>query len=129
MWSRINAATSGCGAKQAFQRQNETEMDGLDVYRRQGADKMWPPEETHPIHGDHMGERGLGRHDILAKMVKKSYLKTGISNSMEDTEDDHLLQDSEESSSSEETWGTDERLTQQEWEDLFGESDDEEGFV
>ena len=29
----MNAATSGCGAKHAFQRQNETEMDGLDVYK------------------------------------------------------------------------------------------------
>ena len=52
----------GCGAKQVFQRQNETEMDGLDVYRRQGADKRCKPEVTQPIHSDHMGERGLGRH-------------------------------------------------------------------
>ena len=43
---------------------------------------------------------------------------------MDETEDDHLWQDSGESS--EETWDTDERLTQQEWEDLFGESDDED---
>ena len=46
----------------------------------------------------------------------------------------HLWQDSGESSSEdeepEETWDTDERLTQQELEDLFGESDDEDfGFV
>ena len=34
-WSHINSETSGCGAKQAFQRHNETKMDGLDVYRRQ----------------------------------------------------------------------------------------------
>ena len=57
-------------------------------------------------------------------------MKTGISISMDGTEDDHLWRDSGESSS-EETWDTDERLTQQDWEDLFGESDDEdfEGFV
>ena len=71
--------------------------------------------------------------DIPAEIGKKSFLKTGISNSMDGTEDDHLWQDSGESSSEEpeETWDTDERLTQQEWEDLFGESDDEdfEGFV
>ena len=119
-WSHINAATSGCGAKQDFQRQNETEMDGLDVYRQQGADKRWQPEEAW--------------EDIPAEMVKKSFLKTGISNSMDGTEDDHLWQDSGESSSEdeepEETWDTDERLTQQELEDLFGESDDEDfGFV
>ena len=32
--------------------------------------------------------------DIPAEMVKKSFLKTGISNSMDGNEDDHLLQDS-----------------------------------
>ena len=69
-WPNINAATSGCGATQAFQRQNETEMDGLGVYRRQEADKGWQPEETQPIHGDHMGEREY----IPAEMVKKSFL-------------------------------------------------------
>ena len=59
----------------------------------------------------------------------KSYLKTGIFKRMDVTEDDHLWQDSGESSS-EETCDTDEPLTQQEWVDLFGESDDEdcEGF-
>ena len=62
--------------------------------------------------------------DIPAEMVKKSFLKTGIPNSMDGTEDDHLWQDSGESSE-EEAWDTDEYLTQQEWEDLFGESDDE----
>ena len=56
-WSHITAASFGCGAKQAFQRQNETEIDGLNVYKRQGADKRWQPEETQPIHGDHMGKR------------------------------------------------------------------------
>ena len=38
---------------------------------------------------------------IPAEMVNKSFLKTGISNSMDGTED-HLWQDSGESSSSEE---------------------------
>ena len=73
--------------------------------------------------------------DIHAEMVKKSFLKTGIPNSRDGTEDDHLWQDSGESSSeeekTEETWDTDERLAQQKWENLFGESDDEdfEGIV
>ena len=60
--SHINAETSGCCAKQVFQKQNETEMDSLDVYKRQGADKMWQPEVTKPINRDHMGERSFGRH-------------------------------------------------------------------
>ena len=61
-WCHINAATSVCGAKQAFQRHNETDMDGLDVHIRQGVDKRWKPEDIHHIHGEHIGERGLGRH-------------------------------------------------------------------
>ena len=56
-------------------------------------------------------------------MVKKSFLKTGVYNTMDGTEYNHLWQDSGESSSSEEepeeTLDTDERLTQQEWEDLL----------
>ena len=48
--------------------------------------------------------------DIPAEIVKKSFLKTDISNSMDGTEDTHLWQDA---------WDTDEHLTQQEWEDLF----------
>ena len=72
---------------------------------------------------------------IHVEMVKKSFMNTGISNGIDRTEDDKVWQDSGELSSSEEepeeTWDTDERLTQQEWGDLFGESDDEhfEGFV
>ena len=54
--SRSSHINAGCGAKQAFQRHNETEMD---VYISQEADKRLQPEETQPIHGDHMGERGL----------------------------------------------------------------------
>ena len=46
---------------------SKTKMDGLDVYRQEGADKRWQPEETQPIHGDHMGERSLGRHEIVKK--------------------------------------------------------------
>ena len=70
--------------------------------------------------------------DIPAEMVKKSFLKTGISNSMDGTEDDYLWQESKEESEEEEdepvpaTWDTDEQLTQKDWEDLFNESDDED---
>ena len=54
--------------------------------------------------------------DIPAEMENKSFLKTAISSSMDGTEDDHLWQDSGESSSEEEqpeeeepeeTWNTD----------------------
>ena len=69
--------------------------------------------------------------DIHAEMVKMRFMKTGISNSMDETDDNYIWQVLGESSSEEETWDTNERLTQQEWEDVFGESDDEDfkGFV
>ena len=44
--------------------------------------------------------------DIHADMVKKSFLKTGISNSMDETEDDNLWQDSGESSENQKKPGT-----------------------
>ena len=68
-------------------------------------------------------------------MIVKNFLKTGISNKMDGTED-NLLWDSD-SNKSEETdvsanWDTDEKLTQEEWEQLFCEtqeaSDDEMDF-
>ena len=88
----------------------------LDVYIRQGADKRLQPEETQPSLS--MGTTWVKEayEDIPAEMVKKSFLKTGIYNSMDGAEDDHMWQDPGESSSSEEepeeTWDTDERLTQ-----------------
>ena len=49
-----------------------------------------------------------------------------MTNSMEGTENDHLRQDLGESleEEPEEPRDTDEHLTRQEWENLFGESDD-----
>ena len=51
--------------------------------------------------------------DIPAEIVKKSFPKTDISNSTDGAKDNHMWQDSGESAS-EETWDTNERLTQQE---------------
>ncbi|CAM1322496.1 Uncharacterised protein r2_g3099 [Pycnogonum litorale] len=69
--------------------------------------------------------------DLPAEMVVKSFLKTGIANKMDGTEDDHLWQDEQEQEEDKEeatpaAWDTDEKLTQEEWEELFGKSDDEE---
>ncbi|CAM1308344.1 Uncharacterised protein r2_g1824 [Pycnogonum litorale] len=72
--------------------------------------------------------------DLPAEMVVKSFLKTGIANKMDGTEDDHLWQDEQEQEEEQEdkeeatpaAWDTDEKLTQEEWEELFGKSDDEE---
>jgi len=73
--------------------------------------------------------------DIPAEMVRKSFLKSGISNRMDGTKDDNLWQESEKKSEEDEpvpaTWDTYEQLTQ-DWQDLCGESDaqdsDLEGF-
>ena len=76
-------------------------------------------------------------------MVSRSFLKTGISNRMDGSEDDMLWEDSEcpASESDDENdfeitdttgWDTDEKFTREEWEQLFGVSDDDasdfEGF-
>lgn len=72
--------------------------------------------------------------DIPKEMIIKSFLKTGISNKMDGTEDDLLWNsDSEESEETGETdvpanWDTDETLTREEWEQLFSVSDDESDF-
>ena len=66
-------------------------------------------------------------------MAIKSFLKRGISNRMEGTED-NLLWDSESGSEKgEETdvptnWDTDINITQEEFEQLFGESGDKSDF-
>ena len=70
--------------------------------------------------------------DIPAEMVKKNFLKTGISNSVDGTEDDHIIRRIIIiRRRTRITWDTDERLTEQECDDLFDQSDDEdfEGFV
>ena len=71
--------------------------------------------------------------DIPKEMVVKSFLKTGISNRMDGTEDE-LLWDSESGSEKGEktdvpaNWDTDINITQEEFEQLFGESGDESDF-
>ena len=70
--------------------------------------------------------------DIPKEMVVKSFLKTGISNRMDGIKDD-LLWDSEPGSEGEESdvpadWDTDIKITQEEFDQLFGESDDESDF-
>ena len=107
-WSHIHVETSGCGAKQAFQRQKwMTWMFTDDKKLTKGGNLKRPSLSMVTTWVEEAWE------DITAEMMKKSFLKTGKSNSTDGTEDDHLWQDSEESSSKE-TWETDERLTQQE---------------
>ena len=92
-------------------------------------------KKTLPLQCDNMGERGLGRHSCW-NGEKKSFLKTGIANCMAGTKDDYLWQESGESSEEKDEqeparWDTDAHLAQQEWEDMFGNSDGEdfEGFA
>ena len=68
-------------------------------------------------------------------MVSRSFLKTGISNRMDGSEDDLLWEECPASESDDENdfevtdttgWDTDEKFTRKEWEQLFGVSDDDE---
>ena len=61
--------------------------------------------------------------EIPAEMVVKSFLKTGISNSMDGTQDDEIWtetqEDEEDDTEEDDTylpgWDTDEKITQEEW--------------
>jgi hypothetical protein len=74
--------------------------------------------------------------ELPIDMITRSFLKCGISNAMDGTEDDLLWQDP--STQPEEGdpefddeasgWDSDERITQTQWEELFGVSDDESDF-
>ena len=84
-WCHINAATSGCGAKQAFQRQIwMTWMCTEDNQLTKGGNRKRPSLSMVTTWVKEAWE------DIPAEMVMKSFLKTGISNSMDGTEDDHI---------------------------------------
>ena len=68
---------------------------------------------------------------IPAKMITRSFLKTSIANKMDGTEDDVLWEDDdsadeEEEENPEADWNTDTKLTAEEWEEMFGDSDEDE---
>ena len=91
-WSHINAATSGCGAKQFFQRQNESIL-------RQKWMAWMCTDNKELTKGGNLKRPSLSMvitwvkevwEDIPAEMVKKIFMKTGIYNIMDGTEDDHM---------------------------------------
>ena len=64
-------------------------------------------------------------------MVERSFKKCGISNAQDGTEDDLVWEEEEDSSQVEEEPDCDvydDRITPEQWQELFGESDDEEEF-
>ena len=64
-------------------------------------------------------------------MVERSFKKCGISNALDGTEDDLVWEEEEDSSQVEEEPDCDvydDRITPEQWQELFGESDDEEEF-
>jgi len=68
------------------------------------------------------------------EMVARSFKKCGISNSIDGTEDDILLEEDanpEQESADNESEDEDlydDQLTEEQWQSLFGESDDEDEF-
>ena len=72
--------------------------------------------------------------DLPGDMVKRSFKKCSISNAIDGTDDDLLWEEEEETCTAEkENQDEDEdpyddQLTEEEWQNLFGESDDEDEF-
>ena len=69
--------------------------------------------------------------ELSKEMVERSFKKCGISNALEGTEDDLVWEEEEDSSQVEEEPDCDvydDRITPEQWQELFGESDDEEEF-
>ena len=68
----------------------------------------------------------------VCQWVKESWQeKCGISNALDGTEDDLVWEEEEDSSQVEEEPDCDvydDRITPEQWQELFGESDDEEEF-
>ena len=72
--------------------------------------------------------------DLPDEMVARSFKKCGISNSTDGTEDDMLWEEDSvpdeesEDEESEDEDACDDRLTEEEWQNLFGTSNDEDDF-
>ena len=69
--------------------------------------------------------------ELSKEMVEHSFKKCGISNALDGTEDDLVWEEEEDSSQIEEEPDCnvyDDRITPEQWQELFGESDDEEEF-
>ena len=69
--------------------------------------------------------------ELSKEMVERSFKKCGISNALDGTEDDLVWEEEEDSSQVEEEPDCDvydDRITPKQWQELFGESDDEEEF-
>ena len=67
--------------------------------------------------------------ELSKEMVERSFKKCGISNALDGTEDDLVWEEEEDSSQVEEEPDCDvydDRITPEQWQELFGESDDEE---
>ena len=69
--------------------------------------------------------------ELSKEMVERSFKKCGISNTLDGTKDDLVWEEEEDSSQVEEEPDCDvydDRITPEQWQELFGESDDEEEF-
>ena len=69
--------------------------------------------------------------ELSKEMVECSFKKCGISNALDGTKDDLVWEEEEDSSQVEEEPDCDvydDRITPEQWQELFGESDDEEEF-
>ena len=121
--------TSECLFKQAIQGSFTGKMDDLD--------DEWGKD----IHTGCLAPSSISRNslsmvkeswqELSKEMVERSFKKCGISNALDGTEDDLVWEEEEDSSQVEEELDCDvydDRITPEQWQELFGESDDEEEF-
>ena len=86
--------------------------------------KRWEPDETRPRFGSEIREGSS--YLIPPEMIKKSFIKCGISSAMDGTEDDAIYEDdstSDDIDNKNNIYADD--VTDEQFNQLFGHSDDE----
>ena len=66
-------------------------MATVDVLWTSKVNERWAPDETRPRFGSEMVKDAWDL--IPSEMIKKSFIKCGISNAMDGTEDDAIYED------------------------------------
>ena len=93
---------------------------------------QWPELEKKVVEWvEENRKSGLAVTRNLIRLHAKKPVKCGISNALDGTEDDLVWEEEEDSSQVEEEPDCDvydDRITPEQWQELFGESDDEEEF-
>ena len=104
-------------------------MDDLDDEWGKDIHTRWPAPSS--ISRNSLSMVKESWQELSKEMVERSFKKCGISNALDGTEDDLVWEEEEDSSQVEDEPDCDvydDRITPKQWQELFGESDDEEEF-